>query len=180
MKTNPTAKTKIILDSDVVIHFIKGEHLCDLPNIFPQYQYVILDIVFKNELAKNNQTKTQLQNHIHLLKSISIETWSPDYEMMKEFSLLNQRFGIGESACLVYCKYNHDVLASSNLHDIKAYCEKHQITYLTTMDFLYHAIKKKIMTEKECDKFITSVLAGGSKLPVKCMRDFSPRPVVLY
>ena len=179
MKTNRTAKTKIILDSDVVIHFIKGEHLYNLPKIFPQYQYIILDIVFKNELAKNNQTKTQLQNHIHLLKSISIETWTPDYEMMKEFSLLNQRFGTGESACLVYCKYNHNVLASSNLRDTKDYCEKHQITYLTTMDFLYYAMKRKIMTEEECDKFITSVLSEGSKLPIKRMKDFSPRPITL-
>lgn len=143
MKNNRIAKTKIILDSDVVIHFIKGECLSKLPKIFPQYQYVILDIVFDNELAKSRQTKEQLQNHIHFLKNITIEKWTPTYEMIQEFSLLNQRLGTGESACLVYCKYNHDVLASSNLQDTKFYCEEHQITYLTTMDFLYYAMQKK-------------------------------------
>lgn len=35
-------KTKIILDADVIIHFVKAEAFSLLPDIFPEYEYVIL------------------------------------------------------------------------------------------------------------------------------------------
>ena len=41
------------------------------------------------------------------------------------------------------------MLASSNLKDIKTYCNKNQITYLTTFDFLYHAVKKQTNKSKK-------------------------------
>ena len=37
-------KTKIILDADVIIHFVKAEAFSLLPDIFPEYEYVILEI----------------------------------------------------------------------------------------------------------------------------------------
>ena len=40
---------EIVLDADVIIHFAKGEMLSILPSIFPDYKYVVLDIV-KNEV----------------------------------------------------------------------------------------------------------------------------------
>ena len=42
-------KTKIVLDTDVINHFFKGGLLSLLPKIFPEFQYIILDIV-KNEI----------------------------------------------------------------------------------------------------------------------------------
>lgn len=54
---------------------------------------------------------------------------------MKEFFLLQRTLGKGESACMIYCRDNRDVLGSSNLKDIKEYCSKNNITYLTTLDF---------------------------------------------
>ena len=36
---------EIVLDADVIIHFAKGEMLSILPSIFPDYKYVVLDIV---------------------------------------------------------------------------------------------------------------------------------------
>lgn len=41
-------KTKIVLDSDVVIHFMKGDCFPLLFDIFPEYQYLILDVVILN------------------------------------------------------------------------------------------------------------------------------------
>jgi len=38
-------RTKIVLDSDVVIHFIKGEQFPMIHQIFPEFEYVILDCV---------------------------------------------------------------------------------------------------------------------------------------
>ena len=68
---------------------------------------------------------------------------------MKEFFLLQRTLGKGESACMIYCRDNRDVLGSSSLKDIKEYCSKNNITYLTTLDFLYYAYCRKKMTEQE-------------------------------
>lgn len=89
----------------------------------------------------------------------------PRGEAMKEFFSLQQNLGRGESACMVYCKYNQDVLGSSNLRDIKGYCAQNGIAYLTTIDFLYYAYCKGKMTEQECREFIETVRSKGSVLP---------------
>lgn len=86
--------------------------------------------------------------------------------MIQEYASLLKTKGRGESACMVYCYENRDVLGSSNLKDIRTYCESHQITYLTTLDFLYYAYVRKIMTKEECDLFIQNVIGKGSKLPL--------------
>ncbi|MGL4805112.1 MAG: hypothetical protein ACRC26_02060 [Bacteroidales bacterium] len=39
-------KTKIILDADVIIHFAKGGILSLLPQIFQDYDFVVLDTVY--------------------------------------------------------------------------------------------------------------------------------------
>ena len=43
-------KTKIVLDDDVIIHFIKAGQFSLLLDIFPKYQYLILDVVY-NEVT---------------------------------------------------------------------------------------------------------------------------------
>lgn len=45
--------------------------------------------------------------------------FDPKGESIREFAGLLRRFGRGESACMVYCRDNHDVLGSSNLRDSK-------------------------------------------------------------
>ena len=159
-------KTKIVLDSDVVIHFMKGGCFALLFDIFPEYQYLILDVVY-SELSKNTQTKTYINNISRFMTSkIKMVDFKPTGAMMKEYALLLRTLGKGESACMIYCFDNKDVLGSSNLKDIKEYCESHQITYLTTLDFLYYAYIRKIMTKQECDAFIQQVISEGSKLPI--------------
>ena len=172
-------KVKILLDSDVVIHFIKGGCLSLLPDILPAYQFAILDIVLNMELRKHPQTCIQIDNHLRILNNIEVLCWNPDYEMMYEYNVLAQTLGVGESASMIYCKYHPNVLASSNLRDIKSYCKQNRITYLSTMDLLYLACHRKVMTEQECDEFITDVLRQGSKLPVRKLSLYTPRAEVL-
>lgn len=105
---------KVVLDSDVIIHFIKGGCLNLLPTILPTYSFIILDIVYQKELA--NSHKTIIENTVHFLKSISIEKWEiTSKEEKEEFISLQKKRGLGESVSMVYCKYNKNVLASSNL-----------------------------------------------------------------
>ena len=159
-------KTKIVLDSDVIIHFIKGDCFTLLFQIFPEYQYLILDVVY-DELSKNIQTRNFIDHVLTFmpdkLKQIS---FSPAGAMMRQYALLLRTLGKGESACMIYCYENQDVLGSSNLKDIQAFCAEHQITYLTTLDFLYYAYIRKLLTKEACDEFIQTVCARGSKLPL--------------
>ena len=171
-------KVKILLDADVVIHFIKGGCLSLLPDILPAYQFAILDIVLDRELRRHPQTCTQLNNHIRILKNIEVIGWNPNYEMIYEYNMLIKTLGVGESASMVYCKYHPNVLASSNLRDIKSYCEQNRITYLSTMDLLYLACHRKVMTEQACDRFIADVVRQGSKLPVSKLSLYMPRAEV--
>ncbi len=155
-------KIKIILDADVIIHFSKGGWLNILPSVFGNYEYSILDTVYREIL---NPIKKELDNQIHFLKNITLISFNPRGDMLKEYATLSSTLGKGESACMVYCKYNNDVIGSSNLRDIKEYCQKHKITYLTTIDFLFYAVKNKIMAIEEAQQFIIDVNNKDSKLP---------------
>ena len=160
---------KIVVDSDVLIHFAKGGVLSLLPGIFLEYQYVIL----KNVYDEVRTLHTQLDNQIHFLKNIVLEEFAPTGEMLLEYANLRNTFGDGESACMAYCKFNHDVVGSSNLKDIKEYCNAHGITYVTTLDFLYYAFKRDILTADECNKIIQTVRTHGSKLPDMTIGEYS-------
>ena len=158
-------KTKIVLDADVIIHFIQGDSLSLLLEIFPEYGYIILDVVY-NELTKNKKTKIQLDNTLNLYSSkFSKINFTPTGQSRQEYAQLVAVLGRGESACMVYCRDNQDVLGSSNLRDIKQYCEVNQITYLTTLDFLYYAFIRHKISAKDVSDFICQVKAKGCKLP---------------
>ena len=155
------AKIQIVLDADVVIHFAKGGYLNLLPSIFPDYEYVLLETVYE-ELKS---LRSQVDNQIMLLKNITLHPFAPRGEMLREYAMLRSRFGKGESACMAYCLFTHNVIGSSNLRDIRAYCEEKQIVYLTTLDFLWYAWQRGLLTPAEITDFITEVKQKGSKLP---------------
>ena len=159
-------KTKIVLDADVIIHFIKAQQFSRLLEIFPEYEYLILDVVYE-EVSFSQSTKTLIDNTlIYFPRRISTYKFAPTGASRLEYAKLRSTLGKGESACMVFCRDHQDVLGSSNLRDIKTYCEQHQITYLTTIDFLYYAFIRHKMTKAECDQFIDDVIAQGSKLPI--------------
>lgn len=159
-------KTKIVLDADVIIHFAKGGKLGLLPKIFPEYQFIVLDVV-KREIP--SLLLPMLQQQITQEKTIAEETFGKTSGEMKEFARLIARNGLalgrGESACMVYCLYHHDVVGSSNIKDVAAYCEENGITYLTTNDFLYYAIQRGLLTKDEARTFVREVRRMGSYPP---------------
>ena len=154
-------KVKIVLDADVLIHFSKANMLSLLPEILTEYDHVVLSTVYE----EIGTIQGQLDNQIHFLKNIVLETFNPTGEVLKEYAMLKNTLGKGESACMAYCKFTNNVIGSSNLKDIKAYCERESITYLTTLDFLYYAYERKKLSSADCLKFITDVISKGSKLP---------------
>ena len=165
-------KSKIILlDSDVIIHFIKGDRLALLTEIYPN-TYGIPDFVF-DEVFKGN-LRTQVENLITYKRVIEVP-FDDSRVVLQEFAELKRRYGIGESACMAYCKFHDEVLASSNLSDIKSYCTDNNIQYLTTMDLLTRAFEKGMMSESECDYFIYLVKSSGSKLPANSIKEYIQR-----
>lgn len=168
-------KVKIVLDADVIIHFSKGGLLNLLPDIFPSHTYVVLDKVYQEI---KDPIKSQLDNQIHFLKNIQVIPYSPKGAELLEYALLTKTKGKGESASLAFCRFNPNVIGSSNLSDIKSYCEQHHITYLTTLDFLYFAIQKKLISTRDADNFIREVRAKDSILPDISMSSFVSKAVI--
>lgn len=165
----------IIIDADVVSHFIKAGEIYSLNSIF-EYEIRVLDKVY-NELKNNHTWKNQIDNLIEQ-RIIKIETFPEDNSEIKKeyFHIKKVMFkGEGESACLAYVRYTNNIIASSNLKDIASYCKTHNITYLATMDFLCYALEKKIFSLERCNLFISKVLASRGKLPVQKMENHTCR-----
>lgn len=73
---------------------------------------------------------------------------------------------------MAVARFRKEYIASSNLRDIKNYCELHHIVYYTTLDILEVPIEEAVMTEKECNNFISEVKRKGSKLPCNTMEEY--------
>jgi hypothetical protein len=161
----------IVFDADVIIHFIKGDKLLDLFRIYPNKSIVLTKVY--NELAKRASTKETIDNLIslNLLQKVDLPTKA---EFIKEYAHLTgiRNLGEGESACLAYCRLSKDLVASSNLRDIKTYCEMHDITYLTTMDFVFHAYKTEFWSKLICDNFVNNLVKNGARIPYPSFDEF--------
>ncbi|MEZ0484599.1 hypothetical protein [Fibrella aquatica] len=144
----------ILVDADVVSHFVSAGEILMLPSIFP-YPVKLLDKVYA-ELERWHDRKREVDNLINfkLLEVLPFPDDNP--EIVKEFFWIRKMLdkGMGESACMAVARHTKDILASSNLKDIKSYCERHKIMYLTTMDFLCHALSTGLFDEGRCNTFI--------------------------
>ena len=173
MRINLDKEKKIVLDGDVISHFIKGELINMLPVFYPG-QLIILDIV-KEEVYRRKNWKSILEPLLIFGEIEEIE-FPSDIVYMREYAFLisvkGQGLGRGESSCMVYCRYNKNVLVSSNLRDIKRYCSLHGIEYVTTMDIILDCYERNLLTSEDCDNFIEKVLNRGSKLPFKTFREY--------
>lgn len=165
----------ILVDADVVSHFISAGEILSINAIFP-YEVLVLDKVYA-ELERFTRKKQQVDNLINLGIVRVIPFPEDNEEIKKEYAHIKKLMfkGDGESACLAMVRYSQHILASSNLRDIKSYCEMHRLSYLTTMDFLCYALNSGLWDRARCDCFITAVLSAGSKLPVGRMNDYACR-----
>lgn len=158
----------ILLDSDVVRHFINGNRTLELKRVFPG-RFVMLDKV-KEELCRSKSIEPYVVNLINA--GIPLIPFPNERDIIKEYAILKRVFGDGESACMAVAKFKRHFIASSNLKDIKAYCETNTIVYLTTMDILLETIAQGVLSEDECDVFIQDVKSKGSKLPCNTIAEY--------
>jgi len=175
MKEQPD-ETTILLDADVVIHFIKAGYQMKLKAIFPG-RLAMLDKV-KAELIERKSKALEIENFLNWCK-IPVIPMPQDREILAEYARLIKTRGPGESACMAVARFRKNYIASSNLKDIRQYCADHGIRYYATLDILNEAIIRGVMTEAECDQFIAEVKLKGSILPVNSMQEHYKKIKVL-
>ena len=167
----------ILIDADVVSHFIYAEELPALPSIFKN-KIFILDKVYA-ELQRFPKRRVEIDNIVNS-NLLEIMLFPEDNDVIKKEYAYLKKFllkGDGESACMAVARYTDNILASSNLKDIAEYCRMHRVDYLTTMDFLYEAFRTGLFTLERCNAFIFKVKASGSKLPVNHIEDYRNRDI---
>ena len=169
---NGTDEPKILLDCDVVIHFLKGGKILELPAIFPG-RFLMLDKVH-NELMKRNSNFLAIEVFLKTAR-IPVIPMPTDPVIVKEYFTLRKLMDDGESACLSVARHKAEYVASSNITQIARYCQTHGIVYYTTMDLLKEAMAKQVMTEAEADQFIQDVIARGSRLPNIKIKDYKKK-----
>ena len=162
----------ILIDADVISHFIEAGEILFLPKIFP-FKIFVLDKVLK-ELERWKDRKVAVDNLINMKLIATMPFPENEKEILKEYLYIKDKLfkGDGESACLAVARYQKNILASNNLRDIKQYCQMHEIFYLTTMHFLCYALQKGIFDEKRCDDFICILRKKKSKIPVTKLSDY--------
>jgi len=168
----------ILIDADVISHFISAGEIELFPKIFSNNTIFLLDKVY-DELARFNKRKPIIDNMLSS-GSLTILPFPDDQpEISKEYAYIKKSLfkGDGESACMAVARYKDNIIASSNLKDISHYCNLHSIDYLTTMDFLCAALDKNLLSMNECDDFISKVILKGSKLPVLKMKLYRCRNI---
>lgn len=164
----------VLIDTDVLIHLNKAGRLSLLKELFPGRVY-ILDFVVE-ELKSMSGSQIDMMLKLGIVKEMAF----PDSEeILKEYGLLRRTKGKGESACMAICRYQKDILASSNLRDIKSYCEEHRIEYITTMDILAIAYKKNKLSLIEVDQCVWQITSNGSKLPYDSLQPFLDRDFLI-
>ncbi len=177
MKRKTTEVNKaILIDSDVLIHFSIGGDLSMLNYIYPQYEKWILDVIEGEIAQRYSSAHTQLQFLLdqNIFKRVAMpDVKTPVYAEFVRLTRGNRRIGEGEAACMAFARFNEQVLASSNFKDIRAYCEEHEILYVSTMDLLRQAMDENILTEQVCNDFIAKVKQRGSKLPCNLMSEYT-------
>ncbi len=152
----------ILLDADVISHFICCNEILFLHKILEPHPIAILDNVYK-EVARIPSRKVILDNLLKSIRAVSIMSFPiGDIEIKKEFALIkkiNPLIGEGERACMAVAKYNKNIIASSNFRDIAPYCKSNNILFLGTLDILAFALQKGIFDPARCNRFITTARA---------------------
>jgi hypothetical protein len=175
---NPAPKI-ILLDCDVVSHFIASNALNDLPLILAPHQCVVLDNVYSEVAAR--PMRLAFLNAIIAAGQIQRMAFPENIEINKEFARIkskNPLIGEGERACMAVARFSEDIVASSNFRDVAPYCNQHSILYLGTLDILSVAATKEIYSEQQCDDFIQTALSYNKACfppGVTAMRYYTPK-----
>ena len=175
------AKTKIILlDSDVISHFMSTARIDLLPQILSPHHLFIVADVYRESIHHPlfEDRKQELDNWISKYKIQKIDfPWNNDNIKLEFYRIKKEspQLGAGERACLAIARYEKDVIASSNFRDVADYCEEYSIEHIGVMDILTIAVRRNIFTIADCNKFIhDAIVINDAKFPVAKYEDYTP------
>lgn len=175
------ARAKVILvDSDVISHFIATGHIYDLNEILAPHHLLIVQQVYNEATYHPWDDKRKEEVDEWLSKSKAEKINFPSQSMIvHEFYRLkheNKRYGEGECACMAMAKYGKETIASSNFRDVAEYCDANGIEYIGVFDILQIALNKSIWDVEKCNQFIhDAVIINQARFPVDCIEDYKPR-----
>ena len=175
------ARKKVILvDADVISHFMATGKIDTLPQILTPHTLYIVEQVYKEAsyhpfLENRKEELDNWMNRYHIQKLPFPKT---NRNIMLEYYRLKKespRFGEGERACMAIARFDKEVIASSNFRDVATYCQEHDIEYIGVMDILTIAMRKGIFDEMECNKFIhDAIVINEAKFPVSEIGTYKP------
>lgn len=175
------AKSKIILlDSDVISHFMSTAKIDVLPKILSPHHLSIVADVYRESIHHPlfEDRKQELDTWIAKHKILKIDfPWNNDNIKLEFYRIKKEspQLGAGERACLAIARYEKDVIASSNFRDVADYCKKYSIEHIGVMDILTIAVRRDIFTVNDCNKFMNdAIVINDAKFPVAKYENYSP------
>ena len=141
----------------------------------------ILARLYAGRIVLPTQVYNELQRVPHLLARVdtlknngdlsveSIEAGSAEYKDYLQMTTSPEAgmriIGKGEAAGIAMAKQRDGTLASNNLHDIRPYVEKYDISHITTGDILIKAMDAGIITEAEGNTIWSDMIRKRRMLP---------------
>lgn len=173
------ARVKVILvDADVISHFIVTEHISELNHILEPHQLYVVENVYREATRHPSDInrKKKVDEWIANSKTCMIKFPSRNQNIKREFYKLkhdNGLLGDGECACMAMARFGQEVIASSNFRDVAPYCDANGIEYIGVMDILQIAINKKYWTVDQCNQFINvAILKNNARFPVNRIENY--------
>lgn len=170
------ARAKVILvDADVIAHFIATGHIMELNGILSPHQLYVVENVYREATRHPGDAnrKQKVDEWIKDSKTCVIKFPSQNQNIKREFFKLkhdNGLLGDGECACMAMARYGQETIASSNFRDVAPYCDANDIEYIGVMDILQIAINKGYWTDEQCDQFIMDAIKeNNARFPVDRM-----------
>lgn len=171
----------ILVDTDVISHFIATGNIDHLSEIFRPHTLLIVENVYKEATHHPGEIdrKQKIDDWIKRCKITRISFPQFNENVRKEFYRIKKEsplLGDGERACMSIARFGQEVVASSNFRDVAPYCEANGIEYVGTLDILVIAMQKGIYTAEDCNKFITDAQGlNEAKFPVNDINMYSHR-----
>lgn len=173
------ARARVILvDADVISHFIATGHINDLNDILSPHQLYIVEHVYREATyhPSDKDRKSKVDEWLGNSGACKISFPRQNRNIMQEFFKLkhdNGLLGDGECACMAMARFGQETIASSNFRDVAPYCEANSIDYIGVMDILQIAVNKKYWTIDQCNQFIKDAVdANNARFPIDRIENY--------
>ena len=173
------ARAKVILvDADVISHFIATGHIYELNEILSPHQLYAVDNVYREATRhpSDDRRKEKVDEWLFKSKACRVPFPSLNLNVKREFFRLkheNRLLGDGECACMAMARFGREVIASSNFRDVAPYCDTNGIEYIGVMDILLIAMNKGYWDATQCIQFMMDALReNNARFPKSRIEDY--------